>query len=119
MVLRRDGSCTACIAAGNYFYKNTGDICRETCGDGRNMGLVQCDDGNKVSGDGCDQDCKIEGGWQCRGGSDTTKDICEVEPEQIIRVDVTKYNNLIVEFSGAVSVSKPLSENDLAIEAYD
>ena len=40
------------------------------------MGHVQCDDGNTVSGDGCSNDCQIERGWRCSGGSHTSPDVC-------------------------------------------
>ena len=30
------------------------------CGDGKTMFPEECDDGNLVNGDGCDQDCKFE-----------------------------------------------------------
>lgn len=29
------------------------DHCKEICGDGHDFGTYECDDGNKVSGDGC------------------------------------------------------------------
>ena len=38
------------------------------CGDRLiNAATEQCDDGNKVSGDGCSASCTIESGWQCVG----------------------------------------------------
>ncbi|HYQ18887.1 MAG TPA: DUF4215 domain-containing protein, partial [Polyangiaceae bacterium] len=39
-----------------------------TCGDGillPNAAMDECDDGNKVSGDGCDDTCHIEAGYTC------------------------------------------------------
>jgi cysteine-rich repeat protein len=42
--------------------------CKETCGDGRFLGLSQdqsCDDGNYLNNDGCSTECKIEKGWFC------------------------------------------------------
>jgi cysteine-rich repeat protein len=36
------------------------DYCYEVCGDGRNAGFLGCDDSNRVSGDGCDKNCKLE-----------------------------------------------------------
>ncbi len=32
------------------------------CGDGNRQGSEQCDDGNTVSGDGCEADCRLPGG---------------------------------------------------------
>ena len=36
-----------------------------TCGDGKLRGTEACDDGNKVSGDGCSATCGLEKGWDC------------------------------------------------------
>lgn len=38
------------------------------CGNGRRDVGEQCDDGNKLSGDGCSPSCTIESGWQCLEG---------------------------------------------------
>lgn len=35
------------------------------CGDGLVDNAELCDDGNDVSGDGCDEHCTVEVGWQC------------------------------------------------------
>jgi len=48
----------------------------ETCGDGKKMGQLQCDDGNRDDGDGCDQNCQVEPGYSCAGGNDTAPDKC-------------------------------------------
>ena len=40
-------------------------ICEEICGDGINLGQYECDDGNLENGDGCDNKCKIEDGFEC------------------------------------------------------
>jgi cysteine-rich repeat protein len=36
-----------------------------TCGDGKRFGSEQCDDGNKVNGDGCSSTCTLESGYIC------------------------------------------------------
>jgi cysteine-rich repeat protein len=54
------------------------DIYVDACGNGYRMGLEQCDDGNLVSGDGCSSNCTIEVGWECFGGSGSSKDSCQV-----------------------------------------
>ena len=51
-------------------------MCGEVCGDGFNMGINQCDDGNTVSGDGCDNKCNVETGFRCAGGGFTASDYC-------------------------------------------
>lgn len=45
------------------------------CGDGKRFNL-QCDDGNNVNGDGCSNDCKVETGYTCTGGSPNSPDSC-------------------------------------------
>ena len=44
------------------------DSCFEICGDGKNFGKYECDDGNQVNGDGCSASCQIEEGFGCQGG---------------------------------------------------
>jgi proprotein convertase subtilisin/kexin type 5 len=51
--------------------------CVEICGDGFNFGMVQCDDGNLMNGDGCNSKCFIEKGWNCSGGSPYIPDTCK------------------------------------------
>lgn len=42
------------------------DASRPACGDGKLGGTETCDDGNMISGDGCDgTTCQIESGWAC------------------------------------------------------
>ena len=40
------------------------------------MGILECDDGNNISGDGCSADCVVEENYICKGGSYNTPDIC-------------------------------------------
>ena len=49
--------------------------CIETCGDGRKF-YDECDDGNTVSGDGCNSLCQLEQGWTCVNGSSTSPSKC-------------------------------------------
>ena len=48
--------------------------CTENCGKGANYGFLECDDGNRNDNDGCSSACKIEDGWICSLGNETTKD---------------------------------------------
>ncbi len=48
----------------------------EICGDGMNMGQVECDDGNNIDGDGCSASCKVERGYKCTPSADSGPDIC-------------------------------------------
>ena len=52
------------------------DICYEICGDGKDFGYYECDDGNLVNGDGCDDTCTIEPGFECYDGTSINKDTC-------------------------------------------
>merc|ERR1711959_98497 len=36
------------------------------CGDGTVSGSEECDDNNIQSGDGCNLNCKVEAGWECK-----------------------------------------------------
>ena len=43
------------------------------------MSAKKCDDGNTLSGDGCDENCQIEEGWFCssKDGSEHGMDECK------------------------------------------
>ena len=46
------------------------DLCSRVCGDGKRvLSVGACDDGNIASGDGCSEDCAVEPGYVCCGGS--------------------------------------------------
>lgn len=47
-----------------------------TCGDGKREGDEECDDGNTVANDGCNPQCKVEGGYQCLPLEVNGKDMC-------------------------------------------
>lgn len=58
------GGDAACVCVDGY----AGDLCdtpRNVCGDGVVNSNEQCDDGNSVLGDGCDDNCVVEEGWTC------------------------------------------------------
>ena len=42
--------------------------CVAWCGDSIKLPSESCDDGNRVSGDGCNSTCGIESGWNCGSG---------------------------------------------------
>ena len=55
------------------------DACYPVCGDGMNIpwsSLDECDDNNTISGDGCSDNCTVEPGFECSGGSMTASDTC-------------------------------------------
>lgn len=37
---------------------------------------LRCDDGNNIDGDGCSAECYVEKGYECHGGTITTRDVC-------------------------------------------
>jgi cysteine-rich repeat protein len=41
------------------YYSASGE-CAEVCGDGKDLGMNECEDGNSLDGDGCSSICKIE-----------------------------------------------------------
>ncbi len=53
--------------------------CDSVCGDSYlAVGIETCDDGNDVSGDGCDESCMAEEGWACTQEG-CRKDVCQCE----------------------------------------
>ncbi len=60
--------------------------CTSECGDGLVLGEA-CDDGNRLSGDGCDENCEVEDGYDCQ----TQTSECEksASGECILRIPVT------------------------------
>ena len=125
-------SCSTC-PRGNYLFNNSitppycvpchilvmyygpqGE-CVERCGDGVNYGLNECDDGNTLSGDGCSSTCAVEQGWSCAKGSYTSRDVCLSHRTQIIAINVTQWNNLVVEFTQDVVIVGELGPDDFQI----
>lgn len=67
-----DGCSAQCMAEPGWAcFWRPGACERVVCGDGRQMSdeagtvVEMCDDGNKVGGDGCSEDCQIEPGFVC------------------------------------------------------
>jgi hypothetical protein len=54
------------------------DVDAGGCGDGRTTGTEECDDGNRVPGDGCEPDCRFtcHSSGDCDDGEDCTEDLC-------------------------------------------
>ena len=55
----------ACEANALMSYTWESRECVEKCGDGVDMLTYECDDGNLVSGDGCNETCQVEPGFYC------------------------------------------------------
>ncbi|CAG9327430.1 unnamed protein product [Blepharisma stoltei] len=88
--------------------------CAEICGDGKNMGQAECDDGNRNNGDGCSSNCLIEFGWNCFGGNATFPDSCKDEtPPSPILTYLSQNDRgylLTLSFSEAVTFGAEISE---------
>lgn len=65
--LTSEGTCLTCDPQGMVL--GSSGECVEKCGDGLNFGLLQCDDGNLIAGDGCSPTCQVESDWTCSGGT--------------------------------------------------
>ncbi len=81
-------------------------------GDGLNMGVYECDDGNLNSGDGCSDQGTVEAGYVCKGGTPSSADICSLPPALTrFTMDASSYS-LAVQFSEPVNLeSKPSAYN--------
>lgn len=57
---------------------STASSCTEICGDGMRFNTLTtyCDDNNTTPGDGWDNNCNVETGWQWSGGDESTPDTC-------------------------------------------
>lgn len=101
--------CSKCPSG--YTTKPNGDCqgessCKliEICGDGKNLGMNECDDGNNVDGDGCSSDCKVEHGYECYRQA-AGPDICKNIIPLIAMLKVEDKNFLKVVFNKAVTVT--------------
>ena len=83
--------------------------CAEICGDGRNMGILPCDDGNLDSGDGCDELCNVETGYQCSGGNRDQSDICidNIHPQAKI-INIHPNYTILILFTEKVRISQSI-----------
>jgi len=88
-----------------FFFKNLYKI-KEKCGDGLNLGLYECDDGNRNDGDGCDRNCKIEKGFVCKKNDELT-DICKDTVRPDAEMQILKGNTIVLKFSERVYLNKP------------
>lgn len=73
----------------------------EVCGDGINLGMRECDDGNTIDGDGCSSICTVEKGFECVRQVDGA-DICRDVVLPSAKLTVRKGNVLEVLFSETV-----------------
>jgi len=97
--------------------------CIEICGDGLNIGLNECDDGNTNDGDGCNSECKIENGWNCvrrKSESDYCYDIisptAKLKISKILVLEIAFSESVI---SSAKTINDFANNIDLRIEGLD
>ena len=88
--------------------------CQEICGDGKNLGQYQCDDGNIINGDGCSSECLIENGYKCTHGADLL-DHCINVLFPTATLQLLKGNTLVIQFSKLIIMQQKseLIENAL------
>ena len=46
------------------------------CANGKRDSGEQCDDNNLDKADGCNDECEVEVGWSCSGGTSSAPDTC-------------------------------------------
>ena len=75
--LQSDGTCATWNSLNpGLRYDDQKQSCVEIWGKGYNLGLLECDDGNLLNGDGCSSQCKIETDWSCKGSNAATPSTC-------------------------------------------
>jgi len=86
----------------------------EICGDGKKMGDLQCDDGNRNDGDGCDRDCNIEKDYNCTGGDENNPDICIGLMNFTIMVQfVDTFDKILLQFNKEIKQFKDYNSSIL------
>ncbi|KAF4684975.1 hypothetical protein FOZ60_007084 [Perkinsus olseni] len=60
------------------------EVAKRDCGDGRRHFEEACDDGNSLSGDGCDAACQVEEGFVCFGGDYYNGDVCVYQRDDAV-----------------------------------
>ena len=113
-----DGQCLRCEEADPKLItmKTEGRIyCSEKCGDGYNLGIKECDDGNEADGDGCNRECIVEKGFLCSGGSLISSDKCRgtVRPTFMLS-HLDRENSFVV-----ILFDKPVYMDNVAVEFRD
>lgn len=88
----------------------------EICGDGLHMGVLQCDDGNLLDGDGCSSTCTVEPNYICYGGNAYTPDKCKITLHPNFK-QINYFGNktVVLSFSAAV-LFKDKIENILELQ---
>jgi len=96
--------CLSCNEINPGFNLGSDGKCHEKCGDGKNLGEFECDDGNLLNEDGCNHECQIEYGFKCIK-SNSAPDFCYDYLSPTAKLSVIKPNILTVEFSEPVKIT--------------
>jgi len=97
-------SCKTCKQLHEGFYADPSGECKEICGDGINLGQYECDDGNKIDGDGCNSQCKIEEGYKCYKQTNGP-DHCYDYIVPYAKLKMKKTNEIEIQFSELIVVN--------------
>ncbi|CDW86063.1 cadg multi-domain protein [Stylonychia lemnae] len=84
---------------------NLNGECEDMCGDGIIINK-QCDDGNRISGDGCNNECEVEFGYECLVANQPCRE--NIRPDYRI-VTVSKSNQIFFEFTEDVYINNQTS----------
>lgn len=120
-------NCTECIEGYNFDYLNKKCYnpcdkpgftrkansleCEEICGDGKNMGKHECDDGNTRNGDGCNSKCKVEAYYECSGGTPYNPDICIYrKPADVISFKYSADRSALITFDTRLRLLESLED---------
>ncbi len=99
-------------------YYGTSGECIEVCGDGKDYGMNECEDGNTINGDGCSSTCKVEPGYKCYPGNYERSGFCVPTITDIFNLKVTEDNNILVEFTEDVMILGELTKLDIEVFIY-
>lgn len=120
-------NCTACVEGYSFDYvkkscydpcdrvgftRKAGSFeCMEICGDGRNMGMVECDDGNLKDNDGCSSKCKTEPYYECSGGTQDSPDVCVYrKPVDVLSFKYSADRSAILTFDAKIRLLGTLED---------
>eukprot|EP00347_Sterkiella_histriomuscorum_P013429 403364739 len=111
---KSNSQCTACELITGLKSPMKNGRCDEICGDGKNLGVYECDDGNLISGDGCNENCEKEDGFNCG-----TSGCLKIDKPRPYVKSLSKNNDITIGFDQAISVAEgDLSSSDLEIVIY-
>ncbi len=95
--------CSSCISRTGLTSKPGSDVCVEICGDGIDLGMLGCDDGNTVDGDGCSSNCEVEPGFTCQKPAEGPN-VCytTVPPSPSLKISGSKNEHVTLSFSRTI-----------------